>query len=67
MPRGLEGDVTQEQLKTVGDVLSIGTIVATLLSWLPHIAALLGVVWWCIRISETKRFEQFITWIRRKF
>jgi hypothetical protein len=42
-----------EGLKPAGDILSIGVAFATLVSWLPSIAALLTIVWTLIRIFET--------------
>lgn len=45
--------MNQEIVKTGLDGLSIGTIVGTFLGWLPHVAALLSVVWMAIRIYET--------------
>lgn len=39
-----------EPLKSILDVLSVTTVLATLTAWLPPLAALLGVVWWAIRI-----------------
>lgn len=47
----------QEQLKHVGDALSIGTIVATFAGWLPALSALAALIWSCIRIYETKTVE----------
>lgn len=40
-------------VKLALDGMSIGTIVGTFLGWLPHIAAILSVVWMAIRILET--------------
>lgn len=39
------------------DVASVGVVGATLLGWLPHIAAGLSIVWMIIRISETHTFQ----------
>ena len=39
--------------KLAGDIISLVTVVATLASWLPAIAALLSIVWTVIRIYET--------------
>lgn len=35
------------------DALAGVTIIATLLSWMPAIAAVLAVIWTCLRIYET--------------
>lgn len=34
------------------DGLSLGAIAATLLGWLPHVAAGLSVIWICLRIAN---------------
>lgn len=52
----------QEQLKAVGDALSVGTVVATIAGWLPAIAAVLTIIWTAIRIFETKTVQG---WLRR--
>jgi hypothetical protein len=40
-------------VKPALDTLSIGTVVATLVGYLPSIAALVSIVWGVIRILET--------------
>jgi chromate transport protein ChrA len=47
------------QFKPVGDVASLGGIVAIMGGWLPSIAALLAVIWWLIRIYETKTVQRW--------
>jgi chromate transport protein ChrA len=51
-----------ETAKTIGDVLSITTVVGTLAQVLPSIAALFTIVWTVIRIYETKTVQ---SWLRR--
>lgn len=51
-----------ETAKTVGDVLSITTVVGTLAQVLPSIAAIFTIVWTVIRIYETKTVQ---SWLRR--
>ncbi len=51
-------------LKTAGDVISLGTVLATLAAWLPPIAALFTIIWTAIRIYETKTVQGWLT--RRK-
>lgn len=46
-----------EGLKPAGDIISIGVAVATFVSWLPSVAALLTIVWTCIRIYETETVQ----------
>lgn len=48
--------MTAERLDLVKpalDTLSVGTVVATLVGYLPSIAALVSIVWGVIRILET--------------
>ncbi len=52
-----------EQYKPVGDAISVGSIVAIMGGWLPSIAALLGIVWWAIRIYETKTVQG---WLKKR-
>lgn len=44
-----------EQAKTTGDLIAAGVTVGTVLSWLPHIAALLTIIWTSIRIYQDIR------------
>lgn len=55
----------QEHLKTVGDALSVGTVVATFAGWLPAIAALVTIIWTGIRIFETRTCQQFLKKFRK--
>lgn len=52
-----------EQIKTVVDAGAVGTLAATLFSWLPSVTALVTLVWICIRIYETKTVQR---WVGRK-
>lgn len=52
-----------QQLRIVGDGLSISTVVATLAGWLPAIAALASLIWTAIRIYETKTVQG---WLQRR-
>jgi hypothetical protein len=42
-----------ESLKHAIDGVSVGTVVATLAGWLPHVAAVFTIIWTAIRIWET--------------
>lgn len=42
-----------EQYKPVGDALAASTGIAAFLGWLPHIASLLTVVWFAMRMYES--------------
>jgi hypothetical protein len=48
----------QEHTKHVLDTVSGVTVLATVMKFLPAIAALLSIIWYCIRIYE---------WARSKF
>jgi hypothetical protein len=50
--------------KALIDVGSVGTVVATCLGWLPHVAAILTIVWTSIRIIETDTAKRFLRWVR---
>ena len=50
----------QEQIKHAVDALSLGTVLATLAGWLPHIAAVVSIVWGLIRISETRTVRRWL-------
>jgi len=51
---------TVETIKIVGDVVSVSTIGATLIGWLPNVAAALAIVWTAIRIYETRTIQAII-------
>lgn len=46
--------------KPAMDAASIAVGVSTLLSWLPHIAALLTIIWTLIRIFETRTVQRLL-------
>lgn len=52
-----------EPTKQIVDAAAIGTGLASLIGWLPAVAAGLTVVWTTIRIYETKTVQR---WLRRK-
>lgn len=49
-----------EGAKMAGDILSIATLLGSLASLLPAIAALLTIVWTGIRIYETKTVQRLL-------
>lgn len=55
--------MSQENLKHVGDALSITTVIGTIAGYLPAIAALATLIWTAIRIWETKTVQG---WIKRR-
>jgi len=50
--------------KTVGDILSLTTVVGTLMQVLPSIAAIFTIIWTAIRIYETKTVQAFFKRVR---
>lgn len=47
-----------ETTKHTIDAISFGTIVFTFSQWLPPIAALISIIWGCIRIYETDTVQK---------
>lgn len=52
-----------EPAKTVVDVLSVSTALATIAAILPPLAALASLIWGCIRIYETRTVQG---WLARR-
>ena len=52
--------IEHETAKTVGDALSIVTVVGTLAEILPSIAALFTIVWTILRIYETNTVQKLL-------
>jgi hypothetical protein len=52
---------SQEIVKTVGDAVSVFTVVGTLIDMLPSVAALITIVWTSIRIYETDTVKDIIS------
>lgn len=52
-----------DSTKHVIDALSVATVLGTLMSYLPAIAALASLVWSVIRIYETKTVQ---SWLGKK-
>jgi hypothetical protein len=46
--------------KSVGDTLSVVTVVGTLMQYLPAIAALITIIWTSIRIWETDTVQLLV-------
>jgi hypothetical protein len=49
-----------EETKTVMDVLSFTTVLATLAAWLPPLAAAVSILWGMIRIYETDTVQKIL-------
>ena len=50
----------EDSTKHLLDFASIFTAVGTLLSWLPHLAAIFTILWTGIRIYETKTVQKMV-------
>lgn len=46
--------------KHIIDAVSVSTAAATFIGWLPHVAAILSIVWSIIRIYETKTVQRML-------
>lgn len=46
--------------KTIIDVSSITVVLATLVEWLPAVAALASLIWSIIRIYETETVQRWV-------
>lgn len=42
------------------DLASVGVIVGTVLSWLPDFATVLSIIWFLIRIYETRTVQKLL-------
>jgi hypothetical protein len=49
-----------EPTKHLIDGVSVVTVMGTLMSWLPSVAALFTIVWTAIRIYETKTVQNWL-------
>lgn len=47
-----------EGMKAAGDILSIATMIGSLANILPHVAAILTIIWTLIRIYETDTMQR---------
>lgn len=56
-------DNTPDGPKHLGDALSITTLLGALSEMLPHVAALLTIVWTLIRIIETDTVQR---WLKKR-
>ena len=53
-------DHLSEGTKHVLDGLSLITVLGTLMSWLPAVAALLSIIWTLLRIYESNTVQKLI-------
>lgn len=50
----------QTGMKTAGDFGALLVTGGTVTGWLPYAAALLAVIWWAIRIYETRTVQRIL-------
>ena len=55
-----------DHAKTIIDVSSITVVLATLVEWLPAVAALASLIWSVIRIYETETVQRWIKKCRKQ-
>jgi hypothetical protein len=53
-------ETIDEHTKHLIDGVSVATVMGTLMSWLPAIAALFTIIWTGIRIYETKTIQGWL-------
>jgi hypothetical protein len=53
-------ETIDEHTKHLIDGISVATVMGTLMSWLPAIAALFTIIWTAIRIYETKTVQGWL-------
>lgn len=53
-----------EHSKTVLDLVSVTTVLATLAAWAPPLAAVVSIVWGLIRIWETQTVQRIVNRVR---
>jgi hypothetical protein len=53
-------ETIDEHTKHLIDGVSVATVMGTLMSWLPAIAALFTIIWTIIRIYETKTIQGWL-------
>ena len=51
---------TSENIKYMVDALSVATVLGTIMSWLPAVAAVFTIIWTAIRIYETKTVQGWL-------
>lgn len=50
-----------EEVKTVGDVVGVGSTVALLAGWLPPLVSVITLIWFGIRIYETDTVQKLLS------
>lgn len=57
---GFDWDHVPEGLKHIADLVSFTTLLGTLVQMLPHVAAVLTIIWTAIRIYETQTVRRWL-------
>tara|TARA_B110000285_G_scaffold230724_1_gene297864 strand:- start:263 stop:439 length:177 start_codon:yes stop_codon:yes gene_type:complete len=56
----LQNPIKDPETIQLMDITSIGVLLGSLASILPHVAAIFTIVWTCIRIYETKTVQSWL-------
>lgn len=56
-------DPTRHPLLVLSDVAAVGTVVATIIGWLPSVAALFSIAYLALQIWEGKTIQE---WMKRR-
>jgi len=59
-------DATSHPVARAIDAIAVGSIIGTIVGWLPAIASVLSIIWFCIQIYESDTFKNFCEWIVRQ-
>ena len=59
MPDPLDNPLTGAA-KHAGDIGSVGVILASIADWFPSIASLLSIIWFLIRIYESRTVQELL-------
>lgn len=55
-----------DTIKNATDVVSVSTIFATVIGYLPEISALFALIYTLLRIYENKTFQKLLSKLKRK-
>lgn len=58
-------DATNHPVAKAIDAIAVGSIVGTIMGWLPTAATILSIIWFGIQIYESKTFKNLCRWLRR--
>jgi chromate transport protein ChrA len=49
-----------EPIKALLDATSIGTVIGTMLNMIPHMTAIVGLVWMCVRLYQEPTVQKIL-------